>query len=250
VIKNQTDFSIFDGQEWVGTLTNMKPGEGYMYASKSAKTFTYSPVRATQQKSPVSKASAQNTWELDSHRYPDNMNIIAQLFVEDKMPDSGIFTVGAFYEDECRGISKQVGDWLFITIHGEKQGESITFRAIDNATGTEYNIKGTLKFANEVTGTLSQPVALFVETLAIKDVAKSSFIIYPNPVRERLFIKGMDLIGIKNIKILAVSGNVLLITDNYIQEGINVSSLADGIYIVAISTEKGILYRKFIKSSS
>jgi hypothetical protein len=178
------------------------------------------------------------------------MNLIAQLKLEGEIPEAGIFTVGAFHGDECRGIGQMVDGRLFITVHGGQPDETITFRALENASQEEYLIEETFLFANELKGNLQQPVELHIPALSVKEIAISPFIIYPNPVRDKLFLSGIDFSGIKSIKILAVSGNVILATDNYIQrQGINVSSLAEGNYIVAVATETGMFYRKFIKLS-
>jgi hypothetical protein len=249
VIKNQTDFAVFDGQKWVGTLTRLKPGEGYMYHAASAKSLTYSPVRAVQVENPELRASENITWEFNNHRYRDNMNIIARLYVNDQTPESGIFTVGAFQGEECRGIAQSVDGKLFITVHGETPDENITFRAIENASQQTYNINETLLFADTIKGDLNQPFRLNITGTNIPDVAVPSFTVYPNPVRNKLYISGIDCNIIKTVKILSVSGNVVSVTDSPVcEQGLDVAFLADGSYIIAIATEEGMFYRKFIKS--
>ncbi|MDR2626689.1 MAG: T9SS type A sorting domain-containing protein, partial [Dysgonamonadaceae bacterium] len=248
VIKNQNDFAVFDGQKWVGTLTRLKPGEGYMYLAASAKSLTYSPVRAVQVEDPGLRDSEILTWEFDSHRYRDNMNVIARLYVNNQTPESGIFTVGAFQGDECRGIGEYAGGKLFITVHGEIPGENITFRAIENASQQIYDINETLVFADTVKGDLNQPFQLNLKGTNIPNVAAPSFIVYPNPVRNKLYISGIDRNKVETVKILNVSGNVVSVTDNAVcEQGLDVTSLAEGSYIIAVATEEGMLYRKFIK---
>ncbi|MDR2086129.1 MAG: T9SS type A sorting domain-containing protein, partial [Dysgonamonadaceae bacterium] len=251
VIKNQTDFSVFDGQKWQGTLTELKPGEGYSYHAASAKSFTYSPVRAGQVTAPVLKMSQATTWEYNAHRYRDNMNIIARLSVEGQTPEAGIYTVGAFCGDECRGIGQYVDGRLFITVHGENAEDVIRFKAYENAAETERDINETMLFSDALKGTLDQPVTLSIKSLSLPDNPDpSAFVIYPSPVRDKLYIAGLNGEMIKSIKILTVTGSIILATDSYNKgEGINVSALSDGNYLLAIGLEDGVIYRKFIKLS-
>lgn len=75
------------------------------------------------------------------------------------------------------------------------------------------------------------------------------FSVYPNPVEERIFIS-TDNLESKKVKIISVDGSVKLNTDSISYSGINVSSLANGIYILHLmdkNTGKSNSY-KFYKS--
>jgi hypothetical protein len=252
VIKNQTDFSVFDGQKWQGTLTKLKSGEGYMYHAVSAKSFTYSPIRAAQVVEPALRASQVAPWDYDTHRYRDNMNVIAQLYADGEIPEAGIYTIGAFFEDECRGIGQYVDGRLFITVHGENTSDEIHFKAYENATEKEYAIAETLLFSDALRGTFGQPITLTMNRLSLPDHPTApAFVIYPNPVRDKLYISGLEPEMLKDVKILTVTGSVVWVADNYNKgQGIDVSSLPDGGYILAIRSGDDVIYRKFIKSKS
>ncbi|MDR0505837.1 MAG: T9SS type A sorting domain-containing protein, partial [Dysgonamonadaceae bacterium] len=249
VVKNQTDFSVYDGQKWTGSLKEMKQGDGYMYFSATAKTFTWSSLRAAKVESSTLRSSATPIWEYDAHKYRDNMNIVAQLSVNGQIPAEGIYTVGAFQGNECRGIGKYANGRLFITVHGEIAGETVTFKAYENATGKEYGIEETLPFADALKGTFAQPVTLSIKGLSMPENFETpSFIIYPNPVKGSLYISGSNLSAIKAIKILTVTGSVVLATDNYDKgQGIDAGSLPNGSYILAICLDDNVIYRKFVK---
>jgi len=97
---------------------------------------------------------------------------------------------------------------------------------------------------------------------AIDDVFADNIKIYPNPVKDELRIKN-DELRIKNVEIVDLSGRAVLMGEfnSPLQNGnpvgaycirpnetiINVSSLPSGIYFVKISTDTGILTRKFVK---
>jgi len=69
--------------------------------------------------------------------------------------------------------------------------------------------------------------------------------IYPNPVKDELIIENADL-RISNVEICDLSGKTVYQFDN-LKNKINVSALSQGIYIVKLKTDKGIVTEKFIK---
>jgi len=74
--------------------------------------------------------------------------------------------------------------------------------------------------------------------------------IYPNPVKDELRIKNGEW-RIENVEILDLSGRAvetrLIASLHKDNATINVSSLPQGIYFVKITTDKGMVTRKFIK---
>jgi hypothetical protein len=60
-----------------------------------------------------------------------------------------------------------------------------------------------------------------------------------------MFIGG-DLSVVKNVRIISTSGAIVHSTNQF-ENGINVSSLANGVYIAALVTTKGVIYHKFTK---
>lgn len=157
----------------------------------------------------------------------------------------GAFAVGAFCGEECRGIGEYVDGKIFVTIHGNP-GDNISFKAIENVTGSEQAIKNELVFDEQPIGNLTQPYILNMGTNSgIDNVYSYRLNIYPNPVRDLMFIEG-DVTDVTGIKVITTSGVTLISTESY-QEGVNVSTIPDGVYIAAILTTHGVTYRKFIK---
>jgi hypothetical protein len=76
---------------------------------------------------------------------------------------------------------------------------------------------------------------------AVIDVNK--LIIYPNPVRDDLFIKSET--PIEKVEIYSLSGNLLL-TNNF-NEKISVSALPKGVFMVKVHTDNGAIVRKIVK---
>jgi len=73
-----------------------------------------------------------------------------------------------------------------------------------------------------------------------------SLSIYPNPVSERLHLKGN--IRVEKAQIYTMLGQLVLRNQN-VENGIDVSILPDGIYVLDLITESGSKSLKFIKTS-
>lgn len=252
IVKGFDSFSVYAEGKWTGTLEQLLPGNGYMYYSAKDAEFTYPMVNVfTQEHAPDSKsyAAAENAlpWNVNKADYPDNMTVIAM------MGDEGIraedYVVGAFVGDECRGAGHWVEDRLFVTVHGSSADGVVSFRAIDKVSGYEYEILETAGFSDTHVGTYGRPFALHRgDVIGIADMLyDGGYSVYPNPARERLYVEG-DVAGIVGVRILSVSGAVVTAGDVYREEsGIDVSALAQGLYMLEITTGSGTVVKPFIK---
>lgn len=248
LIKSHTQFSTFSGGKWVGTLTEMQPNAGYMYYTTRNSSLSYSPSRVRMLGAApmlISESSAA-PWHCDASRFADNATVIARLYDNGAEAMEGAFVVGAFCGDDCRGVGEYVDGLLFITVHGNP-GDAITFRAMANATGAELNIVEALTLAEAPVGTVGSPMALnLTSPTGLDDIyAGHDLNIYPNPVRDRLFIEG-DITDVSGVKVIATSGVVMLSTSDY-RYGVDVSTLGDGVYVAAIIDGNTVVYRKFLK---
>ena len=116
LVKSQNAFSIYTEGAWMGTLTAMTPGEGYLYNSVAAtgKTFTF-PKPAVSGK--------KNAPRLTSHLPPltsqfrDNMTMIAVVMDGDE-PVTENVEVSVYAGTELRGLSTAALSLL----RGESEG--------------------------------------------------------------------------------------------------------------------------------
>ena len=83
-------------------------------------------------------------------------------------------------------------------------------------------------------------------TTNINTNVESSYNIYPNPVRDILYING-DIGKLLGVKIIAPNGEIVAETSDYAGKGMSVSSLADGTYVVVLETEYGTIVKKMLK---
>lgn len=86
----------------------------------------------------------------------------------------------------------------------------------------------------------------FTSNLNTTDINSKSIKIYPNPVGDDLFIQSD--VTIHSIKIMSLEGkSVRLFEVNQANPKVNVSSLSKGVYILQLSTDKGLINQKMIK---
>ena len=78
----------------------------------------------------------------------------------------------------------------------------------------------------------------------IEIVERNNIKIYPNPAKDKIFIKSELLI--KKVEIYSSTGTLLL-SDNNFNGKISVSSLLKGIYLVRVYTDNGITISKIVK---
>jgi hypothetical protein len=179
---SQSGFATYDDGTWVGDLTEMTPGEGYMY-HRVGETIAFcypaadaywednGPAAARMSSSGISATDNNNSdtdnpvWTCDIHRYPDVTTIIAQLYIDGQPAEQADYIVGAFCGSDCRGKGQVIGGRLFITIHGTvADNEAILFRAYEQTTGRMLDISETITFQGQCLGELDSPMLLHAQT--------------------------------------------------------------------------------------
>lgn len=247
ILKGQDAFSTYTDNKWIGTLTEMSPGEGYMYYSGQSSSFTYPMVYPTTVMNARKRSNYYEPglpWRYDAHRYADNMTLIGKLYSGDNLTGTDEYIVAAFAGEECRGIGKFVDGLVFMTIHGTlSKAEAINFRVYSQETGKELDLTEKLVFNGHNIGSVKQPMALHLSgATGIGDVS-SGFSISPRPIRNKLYVNG-DINCLKSILILSANGQKVLSTNHYSTDGLDVGKLAPGIYIVVLTRYDGTIYHE------
>ena len=192
----------------------MKPGVGYMYYSGQDTKFHY-PVSGMQPAAARAAEHDGNTainapWQYDAHKYADNSALIGELYVDGRPAMLGHCVVGAFVDDECRGIGRMIDGRLFLTIHGSLASEqTVTFRAYDHATGEEYAVSETILFDGGNIGTMASPMTLHAMSATGISAATAGFTIGPRPMKDKLLISGGTK-AIQSVRLLAANGKVVI----------------------------------------
>ena len=151
IVSQATGFSQYSGGKWEGTLDVLTPGQGYLYKSVSSKQLTFD-ISGSAASEPATPSQSV----VDTHRYPNTMNITARIFNDETELPAGQYTVYAFVGDELRGISQCVGSNHYLTVYGDTP-VSITLIVENAETGETFNAKKTVTFNSDVVGSYQQP---------------------------------------------------------------------------------------------
>jgi hypothetical protein len=81
-------------------------------------------------------------------------------------------------------------------------------------------------------------------TLSIEVNTLSSFNLYPNPVKNTLNIKSQD--AISNVAVYDLLGKEVFSSNN-VSNTLDVSSLSNGVYLIRLTSNKGIATKRFVK---
>ena len=138
-----------------------------------------------------------------------------------------------------------------MTIHGTvANSETINFKAYENATGQEYDISESIAFNGQQEGSFTSPVALHISGATGISEISAKYSIYPRPLHSRLYVNG-ETANIKSILVLSTDGSVNISQTGYPEEGLDVSVLLPGVYVVAITLDNGkVYYEKVIKAQN
>src|SRR5690606_9503337 len=83
-----------------------------------------------------------------------------------------------------------------------------------------------------------------ITNLGITDQEEDKWVVYPNPVNDRLFIDAN--VAISSVHLTALNGQQIQVEMNA-DNSIDVRELAPGVYFVNLSTEEGVLRKRIIK---
>ncbi len=271
LVKSQSQFALYDNNiGWVGSLTTMIPSKGYMYRSAANTVFAY-PRSAMFGKTGVTEnAYRSNFFNVDVAKYEKNMNAIVDAGVCNDVLTSGRFSLGAYADNQLRGATKVTTlsngrNVFFITMLANNEQDNLTFKLLDEKTGTTYDLSGGLKFENnKLIGTISQPHTLTTSgNFNCNDFAQGKvnglqIFAHPNPFNHNVVVNVQGLNASKlKVKVLDVTGKLVdefehnssgqINTDidwNPEERGIN---LKQGFYFVEVEGNNQTLRTKIIK---
>ena len=123
-----------------------------------------------------------------------------------------------------------------------------TLRACQSHRDTGREYYETILWANAMLGSPAAPFRLTVDDGTGIGAAKAAgaYSIYPNPVRTTLFVSG-DTDRLRMVTVLSANGSVVARTDSYTPEGIDVTALLAGTYIVVLDSDTGRTVKKMLK---
>ena len=162
IVSKEDGSAEFDGTQWVGDLTLLRSGQGYMVYSPLDEPFTllFTPEHQLPQGSDYAAARAiddDSPWHYDARRFMNNTTIVAVLPGVEELSEH--WSIGVFVGSECRGEGHYVGGHFFITAHTER-GEQVSLRLCHNPSGRTVAIDGTITTGQTRIGSLREPLVL------------------------------------------------------------------------------------------
>lgn len=248
VIKSQNKFAMYaQNMGWVGSLTYLEPGKGYMLKrnSNSGSTLTYPNTSGS--------LSTKNGFETDfasflNPNYSGNMNMIASTSIEPKWNDRILAYQGDIL-NSATTVQNVEGDLLyFITLSGEENLD-VSFALERDGEIIGVSNQSILFNEDAILGSIHNPHVLdFSKVIPLISV-------YPNPIRENVSVSVFvdELNTAILIRILDVTGReVMLEKESSVLGGsskirIDCSELKPGIYMMYITVGEETTIRKIEK---
>jgi len=257
VVKSRHRFAMYDGDKWIGSLSYMEPGQGYMYNSSNTDIVSFAYPESSL-KSGV-EFSDEEGFELNNYEYA--MSIVAEV-VGIGLPAGA--KLNAYVDGELRGFSefsnlKSYAGYSFITVYGasEDLNKTVTFSLIDGDTETLLKGSGIFK-GNASEGDLTKPVVLGADGVTAVSVNNHAEVsVSPNPFAES-FAVGLSLAHASNVQIAlynSIGGEVAVLLDKAMNagrytvecDGEQTGSLAAGVYFIKVVTSNAVQELQIIK---
>ena len=253
IVKSQTQMAMYSGNlGWIGSLTYMENGKGYMMQRQSQDDaiLQYPSKTSVGRKSKAARANAAMVSE-PAGFFPYSANMTAVVEVEGVELQQGDKLVG-YVAGERRGTAEAItlpdGRNIFMmTMGGDKQ------EAVDMAIerGGETIAKATSAIgyvANSNVGTINEPMLIsFIGNAG-------GLYIYPSPFHSQLKIRAsVDRNASVDVFVNDMSGQRVASWDDCNDNGtVDItwnagSSIPSGIYIVSISVDGSVYSMKAIK---
>ena len=159
LVKSKKAFAVYDGAQWIGSLSRMTPGEGYMYLSNAAGNFSFRYPEASPKsiRHQIVHRQEADTFSPVTDPYSGNMSIVARV-MNGTEAVHGV-EVGVFAGEECRGAATEdeAGGYWFITVAGD-ESTALTIKVYDPATQTTTVVPQALQYSDDANlGTLAEP---------------------------------------------------------------------------------------------
>lgn len=249
-IVGQSGFAQYADGEWLGTITTLNPGKGYLYKSGSRKQmfFNSTATLSSRVEAKARRIADQNPWICDMYRYPNVMPVTASLYSKGVAEEADDYFVAAFCGNECRGVGKTVKGLVMMSVYGEG-GETITFKVIDKETDQLLDVAESVAFSGDVLGTFSEPYRLTIggEATGVIDLAANAMKITPSVIRDKMTVT----VGSERINRLTVvsAGGAVVGDWKKLPDGstVDVSGLSAGVYVVTAKVGKQVFTKKVMK---
>jgi hypothetical protein len=257
-VKGQTGYAIYSATNgWIGSLTYMQAGKGYMYYSKNTASLNFVYPSSISQKSKAYCAATTDSelkWKATDSKYAGSMTVTASVMNDGTQLRSDKIEIAAFSGDECRGsimlkyeesLDKYLG---FLLVYGENN-EEISFRVFNHENEEELLVKNLdLRYSTDAMhGSPDNPYEINVSMASgLNLLSLSQVSLYPIPaVNDLHIIHTFDVLDL--VEIMDMSGRLMIRVYKLDKSAVNVSVLESGMYILKLTQGKDERMMKFVK---
>ena len=245
-------FAEYDGTEWKGILTEMKPGQGYLFKTATTADIQFNTNYVSKA---VNHAARRNwligsPWAFNKHAYPNIMPVTAEFFVDGVRSTDGEFVVAAFAGDECRGVGQWCEGRLMMNVYGNG-GEQLLFKAYNKQSEQYFTVAETQTFQADNMGSWFAPARLTLggETTGIQ-TPTSELSVTPAVARDHITVSAGGRY-ISRLSLTNMSGVTVLDVNNLgTGATVTTSSMQEGLYILTVQAEGKTYYKKILKANN
>ena len=253
IVKSQTQMAMYSGNlGWIGSLTYMENGKGYMLQRQSQDDaqLQYPSKTSVGRKAKAAMAAAKNADGTNAY-FPYSANMTAVVEVEGVSLQQGdrlVSYVGGEPRGYAEGITLPDGRTIFMLAVGGDKPEAVDV-TIERGGNIIAKAPSVISYAaNSNVGTINEPMHIsFLGT-------EGGLYVYPSPFYSQLKIRAMvDRDAYADVYVTDMSGK-RVVTWNDCNTGGNVditwnagNTVPSGVYIVSISVDGNVYSMKAIK---
>lgn len=253
IVKSQTQMAMYSGNlGWIGSLTYMENGKGYMLQRQSQDDaqLQYPSKTSVGRKAKAAMAAAKNADGTNAYfPYSANMTAVVEVEgVELQQGDRLVSYVGGEPRGYAEGITLPDGRTIFMLAVGGDKPEAVDV-TIERGGNIIAKAPSVISYAaNSNVGTINEPMHIsFLGT-------EGGLYVYPSPFYSQLKIRAMvDRDAYADVYVTDMSGK-RVVAWNDCNAGGNVditwnagNTVPAGVYIVSISVDGNVYSMKAIK---
>lgn len=253
IVKSQTQMAMYSGNlGWIGSLTYMENGKGYMLQRQSQDDaqLQYPSKTSVGRKAKAAMAAAKNADGTNAYfPYSANMTAVVEVEgVELQQGDRLVSYVGGEPRGYAEGITLPDGRTIFMLAVGGDKPEAVDV-TIERGGNIIAKAPSVISYAaNSNVGTINEPMHIsFLGT-------EGGLYVYPSPFYSQLKIRAMvDRDAYTDVYVTDMSGK-RVVAWNDCNAGGNVditwnagNTVPSGVYIVSISVDGNVYSMKAIK---
>jgi len=184
--------------------------------------------------------------DIGAAEYVNNITLVSSIPVQGQGDVSSITTQGGTLQMEATVLPTNADDMTYTwsITNGTGSGSIDVNGLLTAVTNGTVDVVATANDGSGVTGAAT--ITISNQSLSVNEIDFQTISIYPNPVKNELFIE-LNQLETTNISILDYSGRLVKSIPNNAINKIDVSDLKQGIYILKVSTENGISTNRFVK---